>query len=270
MNKLVLGFAVFAVIASILGLVAFIMMMIRNRHKVDERYDSKSTKLNVIIPIRDREKDLDKITDVLEAIFKKQNIVAKYTIVEQEKGKPFNKAKISNAAFIESIKNNYTLNYLFTDVDLWPLNHQAIDYTTTYGNTIRHPYGTDGSLGGFFLLSSTTFKHLNGYSNEYWGWGAEDTDLEYRSRLLKIPIDRKHFIKRRSSQTVIRDDLSETRKKDPTVFEKSHNFLKKKHASYKENISNIQTDGLSNIVYNVIEKTMYKNKPHMSRILVSI
>ncbi len=30
------------------------------------------------------------------------------------------------------------------------------------------------------MFPSSTFKRVNGYSNEYWGWGFEDDDLLLR------------------------------------------------------------------------------------------
>ena len=35
-------------------------------------------------------------------------------------------------------------------------------------------------FGGAALVSSGLFRAVNGYSNEYWGWGGEDDDLALR------------------------------------------------------------------------------------------
>ena len=34
--------------------------------------------------------------------------------------------------------------------------------------------------GGVTAMKATQYKSINGYSNEYWGWGCEDEDLAYR------------------------------------------------------------------------------------------
>jgi hypothetical protein len=42
----------------------------------------------------------------------------------------------------------------------------------------RIPY--DELIGGVFAIRTEHFLRVNGYSNLYWGWGAEDDDLAYR------------------------------------------------------------------------------------------
>ena len=36
-------------------------------------------------------------------------------------------------------------------------------------------------VGGVLNMRTQHFQKLNGYSNLYWGWGAEDDDMAYRS-----------------------------------------------------------------------------------------
>lgn len=35
-------------------------------------------------------------------------------------------------------------------------------------------------IGGVLNIRADHFLTVNGYSNLYWGWGAEDDDLYYR------------------------------------------------------------------------------------------
>ena len=42
----------------------------------------------------------------------------------------------------------------------------------------RLPY--EYLVGGVFVLRTEHFQQLNGYSNSYWGWGAEDDDMSVR------------------------------------------------------------------------------------------
>lgn len=50
----------------------------------------------------------------------------------------------------------------------------------------RLPYGT--IFGGVTALKAEHFEQMNGYSNDYWGWGGEDDDMRsrYYSNLYKI------------------------------------------------------------------------------------
>lgn len=224
-------------------------------------------KLNVIIPIRDREKDLHNITNVLEEIFEKQNIDGRYIIIEQEEGKKFNKGKISNAAFLISRKDNFSDNYLFNDVDLWPKNASVINYKEKTSNSFIHPYGHKHCLGGFFMTDKSCFEKINGYSNNYWGWGGEDVDLQNRANIHKIFINRKNFMNRGHKD--IRDDISY---QDINNNKNSSNqfYKKNKLKLYKNDPSSIHKDGLSTCNFNIVSQTNYKNNPKMKRILISI
>ena len=43
-------------------------------------------------------------------------------------------------------------------------------------------YGTTARLGGIFFLDKRAWEKSNGFSNNYWGWGAEDNDFIWRIR----------------------------------------------------------------------------------------
>ena len=45
-------------------------------------------------------------------------------------------------------------------------------------NCCRLPY--DDNTGGVLEMSTEQFKKTNGYSNIYFGWGAEDDDFTVR------------------------------------------------------------------------------------------
>lgn len=42
-------------------------------------------------------------------------------------------------------------------------------------STCRLPYA--GYFGGVSGLSKSQFLKINGFPNEYWGWGGEDDDI---------------------------------------------------------------------------------------------
>ena len=52
---------------------------------------------------------------------------------------------------------------------------------------------TDGptrmSFGGVSQIPPSVFEKLNGYSNQFWGWGGEDDQMYWRiKKMLKLPI----------------------------------------------------------------------------------
>jgi hypothetical protein len=51
-------------------------------------------------------------------------------------------------------------------------------------------YKKKWDIGGVTLFNKDIFGRINGYSNEYVGWGAEDSCLKYRCEQAGIPISR--------------------------------------------------------------------------------
>jgi hypothetical protein len=50
----------------------------------------------------------------------------------------------------------------------------------------RRPY--PDYFGGVCVFPRKDFEKINGFNNDYWGWGAEDDDLRDRCNLHNIPI----------------------------------------------------------------------------------
>jgi hypothetical protein len=230
-------------------------------------------KLNVIIPIRNRDEDLNNITDRLEEIFNSQGIHAKYYIIEQSEKNKFNKGKICNAAFIESLKDGFSDNYLFNDVDVYPQKtkkNNIIDFKYHQNkknkNKIRHPYGFSHCLGCLFMVKADTYKKINGFSNKYYGWGGEDHDIQKRAEVLDVDIDRNKFIKR-GNKNKIYDDWS--KEKISNGNNKTNQDLKfKLRDSYTRDKNTIKKDGVNNCQYKIVNTSLYKNK--MKRIKVDV
>jgi predicted glycosyltransferase involved in capsule biosynthesis len=140
-------------------------------------------KLSVVVPYRDREQHLKEFIPHMEKALDEEGIEYSILIVEQADEKPFNRAKLLNVGFQESGSDcNY---FAFHDVDMLPLDS---DYSFPEGPTHLAseveqfnwglPY--DGYFGGVTLFDKQSFVDINGYSNEYWGWGAEDDDVLHR------------------------------------------------------------------------------------------
>ena len=85
--------------------------------------------------------------------------------------------------FNKQLENNCDY-VVFHDIDMLPID---VDYSysdvpihlaTNFTNSDREIFKT--YFGGITMFPIDLFKKVNGYSNEYWGWGFEDDDLLMR------------------------------------------------------------------------------------------
>ncbi len=121
-------------------------------------------------------------------------------IVEQTQAGPFNKGALFNVGYHMAIERNSDY-FVFHDVDHVPENP-----LNTYGyspeaihlcaRTSQFEYKDmhSGSLGGALLIPQDVLLSINGYSNNFWGWGGEDDDINARlkrqgHRVRKLPPD---------------------------------------------------------------------------------
>lgn len=110
---------------------------------------------------------------------KTQGVMAKFDIhiIEQSPEHPFNRGALLNIGFKET--KPYDV-YIFQDVDLIPEASMIPVYGGSYNvNSIAHfasewvryknPFNY---LGGVLLVGREMFKKLNGFPNNYFGWGG--------------------------------------------------------------------------------------------------
>lgn len=151
-------------------------------------------KLCVVVPYRNREYHLQQFLPHIEKTLTDQNIDYGVLIVEQEDGKPFNRAKLLNVGFAYTeAKYDY---YCFHDVDMLAI---LSDYSYCSNPThlaseaeqfgYKLPYNE--YFGGVTLFDRESFMKINGYSNDYWSWGGEDDDIYKRCNVLGVTTFRK-------------------------------------------------------------------------------
>jgi hypothetical protein len=149
-------------------------------------------KLAILVPYRDREQHLKKFAPHMSSFLKSQGIDYSIYIIEQLDDKPFNRAKLLNVGFLET-KEEHDY-FCFHDIDLIPVNNDC-DYSYCEGvcklsfyvsqfNFIPRP---TNELGGVTMFDKQTYLSVNGYSNDYWGWGVEDNDLGERCARKQVP-----------------------------------------------------------------------------------
>jgi hypothetical protein len=141
----------------------------------------KKMRMAIVVPYRDRPTHLSTFVKHMRSYLK--DFSYQIFVVEQNDNKPFNRGKLLNIGAEYAIKNNF--DYIcFHDVDMLPIN---VDYSYPEVPTslISESENNEGSIffsyfGGITAFNVQDFKAVNGYSNNYWGWGFEDTDLFYR------------------------------------------------------------------------------------------
>ncbi len=145
-------------------------------------------KLGIIVPYRNRKNHLDNFLLHMTDYLKKKRIKYEIIIVHQDDAKQFNRGMLLNIGFkyAQELKCDYVV---FHDVDMLPVDvdysysnvplHLATDFLLEDGEKNREIF--DEYFGGVTMFNTEDFEKINGYSNKYWGWGYEDTDLLFRA-----------------------------------------------------------------------------------------
>lgn len=156
-------------------------------------------KLCIVVPYRDRADHLSQFVPRIKKTMDDQGILFELLVVEQENGKPFNRGKLLNVGFhwMETEGKREIDYYCFHDVDMLPTES---DYSYCENPTHlaaraeqfgwKLPY--NDYFGGVTIFDKGSFLKINGYANEYWGWGAEDDDVFKRCRKAGVKMSRKN------------------------------------------------------------------------------
>uniref|UniRef100_A0A183TQN9 Beta-1,4-N-acetylgalactosaminyltransferase bre-4 n=1 Tax=Schistocephalus solidus TaxID=70667 RepID=A0A183TQN9_SCHSO len=160
-------------------------------------------RIALVIPIRDRWEHLQILLRNLVPLLQSQHLCFLIVLAEQvifhstvfssslldrftlkAPGQPFNKGLLMNAGVIEALNFMPFHCVVFHDVDLIPissnLSYACPPYPRHLSTQIDKfnfslPYV--GLVGGVLFVPLDQFLRVNGFSNMFWGWGAEDDDF---------------------------------------------------------------------------------------------
>lgn len=153
-------------------------------------------KVGIIVPYRNRYGQLLQLKSSIRKHLQSQKIEFELIVVEQDGAKTFNRGKLLNIGYItaKKLKCDYIV---FHDVDMIPFKvdysysefpvHLATDFSAKGSNRMVF----DEYFGGVTLFPIEIFEEINGYSNEYWGWGYEDDDLLFRCKIFGVDLAKK-------------------------------------------------------------------------------
>ncbi|CAC5366931.1 B4GALT5 [Mytilus coruscus] len=147
-------------------------------------------KVAIIIPYRDREKGLLTLLNNVVPRIHRQNFEFGIYVVEQIAGELFNKGVCFNAGFKYAMAKDRYDCVVLHDVDIiaeddrnfftcgyYPkhlaVNVEQFNYTMPYADF----------FGGISNMPPNVFVQVNGFSNQYEGWGLEDDDFYRRCNI---------------------------------------------------------------------------------------
>ncbi|KAI5630480.1 beta-1,4-galactosyltransferase 1 [Silurus asotus] len=154
-------------------------------------------KVAIIIPFRDRELHLKYWLYYMHPILQRQQLDYGVYVIEQTGADLFNRAKLFNVGYAEALKEDNYDCFVFSDIDIIPIDDRNIykcyDQPRHLSVAIdkfnfQLPYPQ--IFGGISALSKQQLLKINGFSNNYWGWGGEDDDIYKRLSFRGMSISR--------------------------------------------------------------------------------
>ena len=114
-------------------------------------------------------------------------------IEQSEDDKLFNRGALLNVGARLAKKYSHIILHdvdLLPDESLLPYYMMIPDHPVHIGTVWRTKYTSERFLGGILSISLKDFQRVNGYPNQFWGWGGEDDVLRNRLIHAKIPVYR--------------------------------------------------------------------------------
>ncbi|KAL4640248.1 beta-1,4-galactosyltransferase 1-like isoform X1 [Arapaima gigas] len=155
-------------------------------------------KVAIIIPFRHRDEHLKFWLHYLHPILQRQQLDYGVYIINQDGEQIFNRAKLMNIGYVEALKEYNYECFVFSDVDLIPMDDRNIykcydqpRHLSVSMDKFGYKLPYKQYFGGVSALSKNQYLKINGFPNNYWGWGGEDDDIynriNYRRMLISRP-----------------------------------------------------------------------------------
>jgi len=115
-----------------------------------------------------------------------------YIICQSDDGRKFNRGKLINIGFIRAQEDGCNI-IIPHDVDLLPSDKLAKYYLTFPERPVHiarvwNRYSKNPKyFGGVVSISAQTYTMINGFPNNFWGWGGEDDEF-YRRLVDEIQV----------------------------------------------------------------------------------
>ncbi|KAM6169133.1 beta-1,4-galactosyltransferase 1 isoform 1-T1 [Rhynchocyon petersi] len=218
-------------------------------------------KVAIIIPFRNRQEHLKYWLYYLHPVLQRQQLDYGIYVINQDGDSMFNRAKLLNIGFQEALKD-YDYNcFVFSDVDLIPMDDRNIYRCYSQPRHISVAMDKFGFslpyvqyFGGVSALSKQQFLTINGFPNNYWGWGGEDDDIFNRLVFKGMSISRPNAVIGKCR--MIRHSRDKKNEPNPQRFDRI--------AHTKETML---LDGLNSLTYKVLD---VERNPLYTKITVDV
>jgi hypothetical protein len=213
-------------------------------------------KTAIIIPFREsdkekqtRTKQLDRLVKYFDDYLKNVNYMI-YVVEQSNDKRKFNRGALLNIGFLAAQDDGCNV-FVFHDVDLLPSEELKEYYIEPPVSSPVHiaavwdRYNNNPNyFGGIVAFNSDSFKKINGYPNNFWGWGGEDDELFNRVR---------HFYTIKKVKTGSIKDMEELNLQDKLEYlrENDLKFMQKREALSEHNAT-WKSNGLNSLTYDVL------------------
>jgi hypothetical protein len=162
-------------------------------------------------------------------------------IVEQTEGEKFNRGALLNVGY-DLIDSDYMISH---DVDLLP-KQSLLPYYAAFPDSPIHigksitKYQGPLFFGAVLSMSKKDYKTIDGFPNNFWGWGGEDDALRVRLERAGIKV----------FQPTIKSGFTELPHVDTRTNPEWKNMEKWEQMEKEREGTN--KSGLSNLKYNIV------------------
>ncbi|XP_041964373.1 beta-1,4-galactosyltransferase 3 [Alosa sapidissima] len=202
----------------------------------------------IIVPHRNREHHLKFLLYYLHPFLQRQQLNYGIYVIHQAGDYTFNRAKLMNIGLREAMREEDWDCLFFHDVDLIPeddRNTYTCDVYPKHAAIAMDKFGYKLPykmyFGGVSALTPQQYLKMNGFPNNYWGWGGEDDDIGIRVSLAGMVISRPSLNVGRYK--MIKHKLDEGNERNPERF----NMLAKTRQTWKQ-------DGMNSLEYALVSR----------------
>ena len=142
-----------------------------------------------------RKKEIQALMGDIKEYFGANNRKYKIVVIEQNNSLPFNLGKVRNIGFLEGEKAFTDANKIYIHINCdYRLKKdmpfpKALDDFSGEGFLDIYNIGAlmGDCIGGCAAFGAETYKKVNGFPNNLFGWGAEDTIIKTRADAVGVP-----------------------------------------------------------------------------------